>query len=109
MPERHDCYSGLPGCCPTWHKLPENHDYYSGLPGCCPTWHKLPEYNSYLERAPMLVDALTQKECSYIAETLTLADLVDGLNALGVSPREMIDILKSIKSAGALHAELVVQ
>jgi flagellar P-ring protein precursor FlgI len=31
------------------------------------------------------------------------------LNALGVSPREMIDILKAIKTAGALHAELILQ
>jgi flagellar P-ring protein precursor FlgI len=42
-------------------------------------------------------------------DAVTLPDLVGGLNALGVSPREMIDILKSIKTAGALHAELVLQ
>jgi len=40
---------------------------------------------------------------------VTLADLVAGLNALGVGPRDMIDILKAIKAAGALHAELLVQ
>ncbi|MCH8953200.1 MAG: flagellar basal body P-ring protein FlgI [Proteobacteria bacterium] len=40
---------------------------------------------------------------------VSLADLVDGLNALGVGPRDMIDILKAIKAAGALHAELLVQ
>ena len=40
---------------------------------------------------------------------VTLANLVDGLNALGVGPRDMIDILKAIKAAGALHAELLVQ
>ena len=39
----------------------------------------------------------------------TLSDVVAGLNALGVSPRDMIDILKSIKAAGALHAEFVVR
>ena len=44
-----------------------------------------------------------------VNEAVTLPDLVAGLNALGVSPREMIDILKAIKSAGALHAELVLQ
>ena len=44
-----------------------------------------------------------------VDEAVTLPDLVAGLNALGVSPREMIDILKAIKSAGALHAELVLQ
>lgn len=44
-----------------------------------------------------------------IDENVTLPDLVAGLNALGVSPREMIDILKTMKTAGALHAELVLQ
>ena len=39
----------------------------------------------------------------------TLSDVVSGLNALGVSTRDMIDILKTIKAAGALHAEFIVQ
>lgn len=39
----------------------------------------------------------------------SLSDLVTGLNALGVAPRDLIDILKTISAAGALHAELVVQ
>lgn len=39
----------------------------------------------------------------------TLSDVIAGLNALGVSARDMIDILKSIKAAGALHAEFVVR
>lgn len=38
----------------------------------------------------------------------TLSEVVAGLNALGVSPRDMIDILKSINSTGALHAEFLV-
>lgn len=37
-----------------------------------------------------------------------LEDLVNGLNLLGTSPREMAQILQSIKAAGALHAEVVV-
>ena len=44
-----------------------------------------------------------------VESNVTLADLVDGLNALGVGPRDMIDILKAIKAAGALHAEFLVQ
>ncbi|EEB86492.1 flagellar basal body P-ring protein FlgI [Roseobacter sp. GAI101] len=39
----------------------------------------------------------------------SLSEVIGGLNALGVSPRDMIDILKSIKAAGALHAEFVVR
>lgn len=38
----------------------------------------------------------------------SLSEVVAGLNALGVAPQDMIDILKSINAAGALHAELVV-
>lgn len=39
----------------------------------------------------------------------SLSEVVAGLNALGVAPRDMIDILKSIKAAGALHAEFLVR
>ena len=60
-------------------------------------------------RTDIAVDQNEEGNVAVLDENITLADLVDGLNALGVSPREMIDILKSIKSAGALHAELVVQ
>ena len=37
-----------------------------------------------------------------------LSEVVAGLNALGVAPHDMIDILKSINAAGALHADFVV-
>lgn len=39
----------------------------------------------------------------------SLSEVIAGLNALGVSPRDMIDILKSIKAAGALHSEFLVR
>jgi flagellar P-ring protein precursor FlgI len=38
----------------------------------------------------------------------SLNDLVQGLNALGVTPRDMIAILQAIKAAGALQAEIEV-
>jgi flagellar P-ring protein precursor FlgI len=44
-----------------------------------------------------------------VSEGTTLSEVIAGLNALGVSSRDMIDILKSIKAAGALHAEFVVR
>jgi len=44
-----------------------------------------------------------------ITEGTSLSEVIAGLNALGVSPRDMIDILKSIKAAGALHAEFIVR
>ncbi|MEZ5831463.1 MAG: flagellar basal body P-ring protein FlgI [Dongiaceae bacterium] len=40
---------------------------------------------------------------------VTLEELVAGLNSLGVSPRDMISILQTIKTAGALQADLMVQ
>lgn len=43
-----------------------------------------------------------------VADGTSLSEVVAGLNALGVAPRDMIDILKSIKAAGALHAEFLV-
>ncbi len=39
----------------------------------------------------------------------SLQSLVNGLNTLGVSPRDVITILQAVKSAGALQAEIVVQ
>lgn len=40
---------------------------------------------------------------------MSLPQVVQGLNALGVSARDMIDILKTIKASGALQAEFIVQ
>lgn len=43
-----------------------------------------------------------------VPQTLTVADLARALNALGVSPRDLISIFQALKEAGALHAELVI-
>lgn len=39
---------------------------------------------------------------------VSLQDLVNGLNAIGVSARQTISILQAIKAAGALHAHLEI-
>jgi flagellar P-ring protein precursor FlgI len=39
---------------------------------------------------------------------VSLQELVDGLNALGVGPRDLISILQALKAAGALQAEIEV-
>ncbi|MEJ6396376.1 flagellar basal body P-ring protein FlgI [Yoonia sp. 208BN28-4] len=44
-----------------------------------------------------------------VREGTSLSEVIAGLNALGVAPRDMIDILKSIKASGALHAEFIVR
>lgn len=43
-----------------------------------------------------------------VPEGVTVSDLVKALNAIGVTPRDLISILQAIKSAGALHANLEV-
>ncbi len=36
----------------------------------------------------------------------TIGEVINGLNAIGATPRDIITILQTIKAAGALHAEL---
>jgi flagellar P-ring protein precursor FlgI len=43
-----------------------------------------------------------------VEEGISLHELVDGLNALGVGPRDLISILQAIKAAGAIQAEIEV-
>jgi flagellar P-ring protein precursor FlgI len=49
-----------------------------------------------------------ESDLKIVREGVKLSDLVDGLNALGVSPRDMIAILQAIKAAGALQADIEV-
>ena len=48
------------------------------------------------------------KRLAIVKDGVTLKDLVDGLNALGIGPRDMIAILQAIKAAGALQADIEV-
>ena len=38
-----------------------------------------------------------------------LKEVVDGFNKIGASSRDLIEVLKAVKTAGALHAELVIR
>ncbi|MGB5558820.1 MAG: flagellar basal body P-ring protein FlgI [Paracoccaceae bacterium] len=60
-------------------------------------------------RTTASIDEEPGKGLAEVSEGTSLSEVITGLNALGVSPRDMIDILKSIKAAGALHAEFVVR
>jgi flagellar P-ring protein precursor FlgI len=60
-------------------------------------------------RTNIQVDDSSDKRMGIVSGNVTLRDLVAGLNALGVGPRDMISILQAIKAAGALQAELVVR
>ena len=41
-----------------------------------------------------------------IPKSISLGDVVKGLNSIGVTPRDLIAILQAIKASGALHAHL---
>ncbi|MFZ1428862.1 MAG: flagellar basal body P-ring protein FlgI [Geminicoccaceae bacterium] len=59
-------------------------------------------------RTNIEVDTQSGNRMMALEPGVTLRDLVDGLNALGVGPRDLIGILQAIKAAGALQAEIEV-
>ncbi len=59
-------------------------------------------------RTQVQVDEATDAKLAVLPAGVSLQELVTGLNALGVSPRDLIGILQAIKAAGALQAEIEV-
>ena len=57
-------------------------------------------------RTNVEVEDQSSRRLALLQGGVTLQDLVSGLNALGVGPREIMTILQTIKAAGALQAEL---
>lgn len=53
-----------------------------------------------------LIDTGDDRQLVVMSEGVSLQELVDGLNALGVGPRDIIAILQTIKASGALQADL---
>lgn len=49
-----------------------------------------------------------EHQLAVVRSGVTLQELVDGLNALGLGPRDLISILQAIKAAGALQADVEV-
>ena len=49
-----------------------------------------------------------QDKLLVIPASVSLGDVVQGLNSIGVTPRDLIAILQAIKSSGALHAQLEI-
>jgi flagellar P-ring protein FlgI len=48
------------------------------------------------------------KKFAVVKEGVSLQQLVDGLNSLGIGPRDLISILQAIKAAGAIQADIEV-
>ncbi|WP_425545072.1 flagellar basal body P-ring protein FlgI [Caenispirillum bisanense] len=59
-------------------------------------------------RTDIQVDEDSDSKLSVLDGGVSLQELVNGLNALGIGPRDMISILQAIKAAGALQAEIEV-
>ncbi len=57
-------------------------------------------------RSDVTVSEQAGNKIAVLQEGATLKDLVGGLNALGVGPRDLITILQTIKAAGALQADI---
>ncbi|MEZ5669609.1 MAG: flagellar basal body P-ring protein FlgI [Alphaproteobacteria bacterium] len=60
-------------------------------------------------RTNIAVDTGADRRLALLGEGVSLQELVNSLNALGVGPRDLISILQAIKSAGALQADLTVR
>ncbi len=59
-------------------------------------------------RTNIEVDEGEDKQLTVLQPGVSLQELVNGLNSLGIGPRDMITILQAIKTAGALQAEIEV-
>ncbi len=59
-------------------------------------------------RTNIEIDEDATERLAILNEGISLQDLVANLNALGIGPRDIITILQSIKSAGALQAEIEI-
>lgn len=61
-----------------------------------------------VNRTNIEVDEGEERQLTVLQPGVSLQELVNGLNALGIGPRDMITILQAIKTAGALQAEIEV-
>ncbi len=61
-----------------------------------------------VDRTNIEIDEGEDRRLTVLDTGVSLQDLVNSLNTLGVGPRDMISILQAIKAAGALHAEIEV-
>lgn len=62
-----------------------------------------------LPRTDIAVGQTGNENIALLNQNTTLSGLIEGLNALGVRPQEMADIIRAMKAAGAIHAELIIR
>ena len=59
-------------------------------------------------RTEVDADEDSEQKMTVVNSGVTLQDLVNGLNSLGIGPRDLITILQAVKASGALQAEISV-
>ncbi len=59
-------------------------------------------------RSQIQVDEQADRKLAVLNSGVSLQEMVNGLNSLGIGPRDMITILQAIKAAGAMQAEIEV-
>lgn len=59
-------------------------------------------------RTEIEIDEDAERQLGVVDGGVSLQELVNGLNSLGVGPRDMITILQAVKASGALQAEIEV-
>ena len=61
-----------------------------------------------VDRTDVDIEEGEDNQLTVVPSGVTLDQLVNGLNALGIGPRDLITILQAVKTAGALQAEIEV-
>ena len=61
-----------------------------------------------VQRTDIQVDEGSDRKLAVMPSGVTLQELINGLNSLGIGPRDLITILQAIKAAGALKADIQV-
>ncbi|MBR9808606.1 MAG: flagellar basal body P-ring protein FlgI [Alphaproteobacteria bacterium] len=62
-----------------------------------------------LPRSSITIGQTGNNNIAMLEPNVTLSELISGLNALGVTPQETADIIRTMKAAGALHADLIIR
>ena len=70
---------------------------------------KLPSPNAQGEQGEQAEGTTLASNVFMLKGGADLKEIVDGFNKIGASSKDLIEVLKAVKTAGALHAELVIR
>ena len=70
---------------------------------------KLPTTQQQSEQGTLTEGEILDASVFMLKGGADLKDIVNGFNKIGASSRDLIEVLKAVKTAGALHAELVIR